>query len=1083
MAVTSETINTIPVWQFSGVVTDAQVQTAWAGLVVNGVYVLNRAIYLDETADLTSMTGGFLVDFGTQVLPAILLNTGRDKTKSTFNNFTFLQRTGLSVANRQAFVQTWNGTTRANASGRDGVSQKGGGVVYGVVGNPGGGDPRFLNEMSFAGLEGVTIYSQEFTEQELQIIIGQTTTLKGLIFEKAYGFPQITTPEANVNVVVYRSTQNTQSTVGGGLIPIRLFPNTNRWAAVCYVDSYVTRNNADILTRLGDFFGSSATNRAVVMMLNNFTRESFFGASKTNFAPMGNWNAANEIFGGVLKKLRFVDGEGGVVRCYDSRSTTAPQKSRFQESGFVDFLDTDTSPVTDAEGQISLVHIGARATGAATTVVGPAITRFTGQQFTFQKFGFRVIVAPVSMISGDNDLSAFSPIILTEQIGIVRTESEINAATEITSFQDLLEELHVLAIGLSGSQSYNGFASGNLFTFEAGELKTNFTNVIVDASATSKIAYNFTTNMLIVKASIITDTEEVTKWNNSVGTITLVNGAKIQGVYSDSSGTSTVLNIIGFDSGSSVYVEDNLENQVFFDADANGTVTIYIPPTAVSPWYFAVEKYGNQRQSDFFTFNGGFRTIEVKAIPDVGISELDLSIVEAYTELDTLDKIYDYIAYVRLSPPAINYGQIAFRDGTILFLDDLSLLVDKDNTNVLDFAGANKLIIIKTLVLNEGSTYKLIKTTPPATITANTTEQINVVIEDANGDSQLNILGGDNLGYELWKVTTDTPTDDYESGELLATLPNNNDPFRFIGIIGFDIVGRDTSSGVRRRTSMAKGVYNQEFYVGAQIQLSTDAPQLIQNNQKLDELILKTDTRLDVKVSSRLAALDYLAPDNASIGQIKSKVDTLENTDISGLALEASVQEVKQKVNTLDNADLSALALETSVQDVKTAVDSINVDFTPVLDAVDQTLKASEYTAPDNATIGQIKSKVDTLENTDLTGIALESSVQEVKQKVNTLENADLSALALETSVQDVKTAVDSINVDFTPVLNAIDLTLKTEAYTAPDNEGIQEIKTKVDGLENTNLEDVSAKVWEDQPERLKNVATVQSTGDQISAL
>jgi hypothetical protein len=999
MAVTSSTINTVPVWQFSGVVTDAQVQTAWAGLVVNGVYVLNRAIYLDETADLTSMTGGFLVDFGTQVLPAILLNTGRDKTKSTFNNFTFLQRTGLSVANRQAFVQTWNGTTRANASGRDGVSQKGGGVVYGVVGNPGGGDPRFLNEMSFAGLEGVTIYSQEFTEQELQIIIGQTTTLKGLIFEKAYGFPQITTPESNVNVVVYRSTQNTQSTVGGGLIPIRLFPNTNRWASVCYVDSYVTRNNADILTRLGDFFGSSATNRAVVMTLNNFTRESFFGVSKTNFAPMGNWNAANEIFGGVLKKLRFVDGEGGVVRCYDSRSTTEPQKSRFQESGFVDFLDTDTSPVTDAEGQISLVHIGARATGVATTVVGPTITRFTGQQFTFQKFGFRVIVAPVSMISGDNDLSAFSPIILTEQIGIVRTESEINASTEITSFQDLLEELHVLAIGLSGSQSYSGFANGNLFTFEAGELKTNFTNVIVDATATSKIAYNASTNTLTVKASIITGTNDVIKWNNSIGIITLVNGSQIQGVYQDSTGTSTVLTISGYDLGSSVYVEDNNEVEKFYQTNVTDTeVVIYIPPSGTGSWYFAVEKYGNQRQSDFFTFSGGFKDIVVKALEDTGISETDVSIVASYTALENPDKIYDYVAFLRTTTPHISFGQIVFKDGTALDLQDSSMLVDQDFAQVAEYDYDNKILTIKTLVLSEGNAYKLIKAIPPATIEAVTTEIINVLIEDANGDSKLNILGGDNEGYELWKVTTATATDDYETGELLITLPDNVEGFRFLGIIGFDIVGRDISSGVRRRSSMLKGNYTQAFYVGDQIQLATNAPQLVENNQKLDELILKTDTNLDVKVSSRLATVDYVAPDNVTIQDIKSKVDTLENTDLTGIALENSVQEVL------------------------TAVQDIDVDFTPVLDAVDLTLKESEYTAPDNATIGQIKSKVDSL------------------------ENADLSDLATTAQLEDAKNEILNNTSGATP-------------------------------------EDIALKVWEDQPERLKNVSTVQSTGEQITSI
>lgn len=140
MAVTSSTLAAVPVWQFSGAVTDAEIKTAWSALIVNGVYVINRAIYLDATADLTNVQGGFLVDFGTQVLPAFILHNSRDKTKSTFNNFTFLQRTGLIVNQRSGFIQITNGTTLANAGSGlsiDGLSLKGGGFVYGVAGTPG----------------------------------------------------------------------------------------------------------------------------------------------------------------------------------------------------------------------------------------------------------------------------------------------------------------------------------------------------------------------------------------------------------------------------------------------------------------------------------------------------------------------------------------------------------------------------------------------------------------------------------------------------------------------------------------------------------------------------------------------------------------------------------------------------------------------------------------------------------------------------------------------------------------------------------------------------------------------------------
>ena len=536
MSVTSSTVGGVNVWQFSGAVTDAELKTAWAALVANGVYTINRAIYLDNTSDLTALSGGFLVNFGTQVNPAFVLHTGRDKTKSTFNNFTFLQSTGLSVGSRGAFVRTWNGSVlveQGGGQGIDGVSQKGGGMIYGVAGNPGGGDPRYLNEMAIGSLDGATIYSQEFAEQELQPSIGSTAVLKGLSFEKCFGFPQVGTPAANVNVVVYRSTQNTQNATQ---YPVRQYPTGNRYASICYVDSYVTRNNADITTRLADYYGSSATNRVVTMVLNNYTRESWFGASKTAFSAMGNWNAANQFWGGVLKKLEFVDGAGGVVRAYDSRSTTVSQKSSFLESGSVDFLDASLAPTADVQGRISVVHVGALATGVGPN---PTITRYTDQKMTFQKFGKRVTILVPDMTKGDNDLSAFLPVVVPDQPGLARDQTTIISSTTIDDFQQLLEELHVLAITLSGSDSYNAVFEGNLFDFSAGELITQFDAVTLDPAAAQKIAYNAATNSLTIRATSLGETATVTRWDNATGSVTPPVGEQVKGLYESDIGPNT----------------------------------------------------------------------------------------------------------------------------------------------------------------------------------------------------------------------------------------------------------------------------------------------------------------------------------------------------------------------------------------------------------------------------------------------------------------------------------------------------------------------------------------------------------------
>lgn len=830
MPVSSQTVGGVNVWAFQGAVTDAEIKTAWAGLIVDGEYVINRSIYLAQFVDLTGVQGGYSVRL-TIGVNNFLLHTLRDRSKSAFKQWHFRQTVGMTVPQRTQMVANWNGTALSypltSGGVYDGLSMEGGVFEYAVVGNTGlGGDSRFLNEMAFLTLDGTQILSTAFTEQEMQPQVRGFTELKGLTFTRNFGFPQ--TSFETSRIVVFRSNLNTQHPTQR---PIRI----NNSASICYIDSEVRRNALPVTTNLIDGFGSQT---ARLLVLNNHTDESWFGETRLDFnGKVVNWGANNQFFGGILKRFRFVGaGANGTVKVYDSRSTTEPQRSNFVSFNAKDFLDTEITTQTDTNGRVEIVSMGAQMLPNLT------ITRFTEQKFTFQEFGFRVLVNELDVTAGgDNDLSAFSPVVLTEQAGIGRTLTQINAATEINNFQELLEELHVIAVNLSGQPSFDGAFNGNLFNYDGTTLTTSFANVVIDATATNKIDFDHVNGILTIKSTKLMDSLDVQRWNNTDGNVILQNGATIEGVYQDANGTATVLTITGFDAGTSVYVEDHEGNQVFFSDNQTDDVIVFIPPTATSPWYYAVEKYGNQRQSDFFQFAGGNITIEVKALEDIGITDT-LANVENYTSLETLDKIYDFIAFKRLTPPVINYGQIAFRDGNILFLEDVNLVINQNNANVLDFDQTNKIITIKGLVLNEGVTFKTIKATPPATIEPDTNEIINVLIEDANGDSQIVILGGDNQGYQLWKVATNVVTDDFETGNLLATLQNNTLPFRFIGLAGFDIVGRDTSSGVRRRTSMAKGGYTQAFYVGNEIQLATDAPQLTENNQKLDELILKVDT-------------------------------------------------------------------------------------------------------------------------------------------------------------------------------------------------------------------------------------------------
>jgi hypothetical protein len=369
-------------------------------------------------------------------------------------------------------------------------------------------------------------------------------------------------------------------------------------------------------------------------------------------------------------------------------------------------------------------------------------------------------------------------------------------------------------------------------------------------------------------------------------TITLTGTAKITGIYQDIAGTSTVLelNPPSDDYSLCIFKADGTTKYFASDVDA-GSYYVYFAPNEAGTYYLAAEKYGQKRTQDTLVLNGGNVWYNITDQEDVGITD-NFATASAYTTLSTTSQLYDATAIFRLTEIGIKLGQLVSRDGLYLDFGNYNVKIKDDASAIV--AVASGTITYKSIVINETSKYNAMKATPPKTITPTDTEIINVLIEDANGDSQVRLLGGDNLGYEIWKVTTATPTDNYATGTLLATLTTNATPFRFIGISGFDIVGRDVSSGVRRRTSMLKGTYEQAFYVGNQIQLATDAPQLIENNQKLDELILKVDTNLDVAVSTRLAEIDFIEPDNTGISNANDKLDNISN-NLTGIETDLTI--------------------------------------------------------------------------------------------------------------------------------------------------------------------------------------------------
>jgi hypothetical protein len=136
-------------------------------------------------------------------------------------------------------------------------------------------------------------------------------------------------------------------------------------------------------------------------------------------------------------------------------------------------------------------------------------------------------------------------------------------------------------------------------------------------------------------------------------------------------------------------------------------------------------------------------------------------------------------------------------------------------------------------------------------------------------------------------------------------------------------------------------------------------PTAVQNATAVRTELAAELARVDVAMSTRLAAISYAAPANADIAAIKTKTDALTNgltlAQIEGSAVLAKA--------------VAVAAIPTNpVLATDTRLDKLDA-------TVSSRLAATGYTAPANSDISAIKVKTDVLANADLSGLALESSL------------------------------------------------------------------------------------------------------------
>jgi hypothetical protein len=318
-----------------------------------------------------------------------------------------------------------------------------------------------------------------------------------------------------------------------------------------------------------------------------------------------------------------------------------------------------------------------------------------------------------------------------------------------------------------------------------------------------------------------------------VPTVTLNGTGRITAVYASSAGTSTTWRFEDVEVGSSLVIYDSSGVTKYFQQEVTsaGDYSYYIAPGTTGTYTWAIEKYGTRRESGTFAANTGGLLFYVPAYAeDVGITQATKATVAAYTALETNSKVYDYIAYSRLSEQFIKLGQILTRSGTSLeWIPGYNVKVKATNATV--FSLTSTTFFIKASSLAGDTKYATHVLVPPATLTADTTEVITTEIEDGNGDSSVTIQAAGVSTFEIWKITDATDPDDYATGTLEDTVGIGK--YRFLSANGFKFVIRDQTTNYRVVVEAEKGIYTAELFFGAAVQLAQSA-EVSQINTKVD---------------------------------------------------------------------------------------------------------------------------------------------------------------------------------------------------------------------------------------------------------
>ena len=233
---------------------------------------------------------------------------------------------------------------------------------------------------------------------------------------------------------------------------------------------------------------------------------------------------------------------------------------------------------------------------------------------------------------------------------IIEVVMDVTPAAMVGKGSDPALVNHVRDQSFTGTYSQAAAITGVAFSYNSGTgnvtvtvTETRSVQDIYNAwkSWSSQIAqFSISQTKLTMSSGILT----------VIGTVVVSGSGAITGVWTDNTGTRVEMNISINQPGGRLYITDNNGAEVYNSVVAGTSVKLYYPPGSTGIWNGAVELYGYKRSSFIINVTGGgVDNVTVVMVPDTTIVATQAA-TAAYTSLDTIQKLRDWIA---------NYNQTA----------------------------------------------------------------------------------------------------------------------------------------------------------------------------------------------------------------------------------------------------------------------------------------------------------------------------------------------------------------------------------------------------------------------------------------